>query len=264
MEDMDIDGPQPSSAPLDSDSLLPTFAEPESDHDMSTCKFDPHQQPIRHVYASGTIYNQPPDLDVRRLLLTARTSKYAREDPPPAIVRDYSNHHRPPNPDSWVDDDPLLTFWEAPTIPATSSDPPFDWIPLPQPAREIAACEQPRNRRSQFMDSARLTSHSEDVDEHFYDELIDDIDAVGELQPEHLDKDDAVGLDPISGSEHEDEDALGDHPEEEDANHLEHLEPEVYEPEPDVNEDPEGEPEDPDINIEAVFENHPVLQNIYI
>ncbi|QRV97836.1 hypothetical protein RhiJN_25855 [Ceratobasidium sp. AG-Ba] len=217
---------------------------------MTTFEVNPHRRPILHIYTANTAVTQLPEVHQHKLLLTSRNPKVVHEDRQLAVIRDYSNCLRPPNPNSWVDDDPLLTSWEPPTPPEIALDPLFDSIPLPQPVRELHFSLQ------------EGTNHSA---AHFCAQLLDDdLDVLEDLQPDYIEEGDAMGHNPGSDNEHEYEDNLDDRLEEDNNNRDEDIEQEINEPQPDIEEGPEDDPEDPEVGVEAVSENHQVLQNIYI
>ncbi|QRV80108.1 Transposase family Tnp2 protein [Ceratobasidium sp. AG-Ba] len=221
-----------------------------NDSNTTPINFNHHERPVRHMYKSKAAGCQLPVVDEHKLLLTTRNPKFIREERLPAMIRDYSICLRPPNPNSWVDDDPLLTSWEPPNVSEIALDSIFDLIPLPQPVRELNFSLFEATNHSAAPLCSRLLDY--------------DSDALGDLQPEHIDEGDPVGHNLGSDSEHEYEDDPDNHPEE-DNNHLdEDLEPEINNAQPDIEDGPEDDPEDPEVGIQAVFENHPVLQNIYI
>ncbi|QRW09953.1 hypothetical protein RhiLY_08952 [Ceratobasidium sp. AG-Ba] len=221
-----------------------------NDSNTTPINFNHHERPVQHMYKSKAAGCQLPVVDKHKLLLTTRNPKFIRKEQLPAMIRDYSICLRPPNPNSWVDDDPLLTSWEPPNVSEIALDSIFDLIPLPQPVRELNFSLFEATNHSAAPLCSRLLDY--------------DSDALGDLQPEHIDEGDPVGHNLGSDSEHEYKDDPDDHPEE-DNNHLdEDLEPEINDAQPDIEDGPEDDPKDPEVGIQAVFENHPVLQNIYI
>ncbi|QRW10486.1 Transposase family Tnp2 protein [Ceratobasidium sp. AG-Ba] len=251
---MEVEYHQPSLNPLLDSGLFPlrpTAASVEpNDSDMTRFEVNPHQRPIRHLYTARTAGTQLPEVHQRQLLLTSRNSKFVHEDRPLTVIRDYSSRLRPPNPNSWIDDNPLLTSWEPPNPPEIALDPLFDSIPLPQPVRELCFSLSEGTNRSAAHLCAQL--------------LEDDLDAPGDLQPDYIEEGDAIDHNPGSDGEHEYEDDADNHLEEDNNNQDEDIEQEINEAQPDVEVGPEDDPEDPEVGVEAVLENHPVLRNIYI
>ncbi|QRV88061.1 Transposase family tnp2 [Ceratobasidium sp. AG-Ba] len=234
---MEVESHQPSLDPLPDSvffPLRPTVASVEpSDSDMTTFEVNPHQRPILHVYTAKTAGTQLPEVHQRELLLTSRNSKFVREDRPLTAIRDYSNSLRPPNPNSWIYDDPLLTSWEPLNPPETALDP-------------LSIGSRYRNP---YENSVSLY----------------ELDAPGDLQPYYIEEGDAMdGHNPGSDGEHEYEDDSDNRLEEDNNNQDEDIKQEINEPQPDVEEGPEDGPEDPEDGVEAILESHPVLQNIYI
>ncbi|QRV96814.1 hypothetical protein RhiJN_24832 [Ceratobasidium sp. AG-Ba] len=196
-DQMDVESHQslPNLIP-DSDlfPLLPTVASVEQNYSDTTLEVNPHQRPILYIYTAKTAGTQFPEVHQHELLLTSRNPKIVREDRPLAVMHDYSNCLQPPNPISWVDDDPLLTSWEPPTPPEIALDPLFDLIPLPQPVREL------------HFSLSEGTNHSA---AHLCAQLLDDeLDALGDLQPDYIEEGDAIDHNPGSDAEHEYEDNL--------------------------------------------------------